>query len=114
MLPCNIVLSSEAMIDKNSFKSGLKRVPAEWERQEATWLQWPGRWEKDYEDTIAKISDIISRYQTLYILYGSDQILEEAMSAILRIGADPKNSNIRWQAAKYDNCLLYTSPSPRD
>ena len=43
MLQFNIVLSSEAMIDKNSFKSGLKRVPAEWEQQEATWLQWPGR-----------------------------------------------------------------------
>lgn len=106
ILPCNIVLSSEAMIDKNPVKSGLKRVPAEWEPQEATWLQWPGRWEKDYEDTIAKISDIISRYQTLYILYGSDQILEEAKDAILRIGADPKNSNIRWQAAKYDNSWM--------
>ena len=35
MLQFNIVLSSEAMIDKNSFKSGLKRVPAEWEQQEA-------------------------------------------------------------------------------
>mgnify|MGYP003323543320 FL=1 len=106
ILPCNIVLSSEVMIDKNSFKSSLKRVPAEWEQQEATWLQWPGRWEKDYEDTIAKISDLISRYQTLYILYGSDQILEEAKDAILRIGADPKNFNIRWQAAKYDNSWM--------
>ena len=55
MLPCNIVLSTEEIIDKNSFKSGLKRVPAEWEPQEATWLQWPGRWEKNYEDTIKKI-----------------------------------------------------------
>ena len=26
-----------------------KRVPAEWEPQEAIWMQWPGYWEKDYE-----------------------------------------------------------------
>ena len=100
MLLCNLLFSSEVMIDKNSFKSGLKRVPAEWEPQEATWLQWPGRWEKAYEDTIAKISDIISRYQTLHILYGSNKILKEAKDAILSVGADPENPNIQWQAAK--------------
>ena len=32
-----------------------KRVPAEWEPQEAIWMQWPGYWEKDYEMTFAKI-----------------------------------------------------------
>ena len=26
-----------------------RRVPAEWEPQEAIWLQWPGEWEKTYE-----------------------------------------------------------------
>ena len=27
-----------------------RRVPAEWEPQEAIWLQWPGEWEKTYEE----------------------------------------------------------------
>ena len=66
MFACNFVLIAEPMFNKNSSKSSLKRVPAEWEPQEAIWLQWPGRWEKDYEKAIAKISDIISRYQTLH------------------------------------------------
>jgi len=36
-----------------------KRVPAEWEPQEAVWLQWPGRWEKVYEPAFAQIASII-------------------------------------------------------
>ena len=77
MFSFGFVLNAETVIDKKSLQSSLKRVPAEWEPQEATWLQWPGRWEKDYEEAIAKISDIISRYQTLHILYGSDKILKK-------------------------------------
>ena len=106
MFLCGFVLNAETVIDKKSLQSSLKRVPAEWEPQEATWLQWPGRWEKDYEEAIAKISDIISRYQTLHILYGSDKILKEAKDAILSVGADPENPNIQWQAAKYDNSWI--------
>ena len=30
------------------------RVPAEWELQEAIWLQWPGRFEKVYEPAFAE------------------------------------------------------------
>lgn len=106
MFTCNFVLIAEPMFNKNSSKPSLKRVPAEWEPQEAIWLQWPGRWEKDYEKAIAKISDIISRYQTLHILYGSDKIFEEAKNAFLSVGADPENSNIRWQTAQYENSWM--------
>ena len=106
MFTCNFVLIAEPMFNKNSSKTSLKRVPAEWEPQEAIWLQWPGRWEKDYEKAIAKISDIISRYQTLHILYGSDKIFEEAKNAFLSVGADPENSNIRWQTAQYENSWM--------
>jgi agmatine deiminase len=106
MFACNFVLIAEPMFNKNSSKPSLKRVPAEWEPQEAIWLQWPGRWEKDYEKAIVKISDIISRYQTLHILYGSDKIFEEAKNAFLSVGADPENSNIRWQTAQYENSWM--------
>ena len=106
MFACNFVLIAEPMFNKNSSKTSLKRVPAEWEPQEAIWLKWPGRWEKDYEKAIAKISDIISRYQTLHILYGSDKIFEEAKNAFLSVGADPENSNIRWQTAQYENSWM--------
>ena len=46
-----------------------KRVPAEWEPQEAVWLQWPGTFERVFQPAFAKMSAIISRYQKLNILY---------------------------------------------
>ena len=53
-----------------------KRVPAEWEPQEAVWMQWPGHWEKDYETTFAMMAKIISRYEQLHILYYSDKVYQ--------------------------------------
>ncbi len=45
----------------NEITNNTKRVPAEWELQEAIWMQWPGYWEKDYEITFAKIASIVAR-----------------------------------------------------
>ena len=82
----------------NEVNKTTKRVPAEWETQEAIWIQWPGYWEKEYEPTFAKISAIISRYEKLHILYNSEKIYEEARKAINNIGAEPHNNNIQWHA----------------
>ena len=38
-------------------------MPAEWEPQEAIWLQWPGEWEKTYETAFAAFSCIIIQYE---------------------------------------------------
>ena len=73
-----------------------KRVPAEWEEQEAIWLQWPGRWEKTYEPAFAEMSKIISSYQKLHILYDSPAIMNDARTAITRAGGDPDNANLIW------------------
>lgn len=100
------VANADVMSDHNKSQMFTKRVPAEWELQEAIWLQWPGYWEKDFEQTIAKISDVISSYQTLHILYGSEKILTEAQKALTRVGAYPDNPNIRWHAARYDNSWM--------
>ena len=83
-----------------------KRVPAEWEPQEAIWVQWPGYWEKDYEETFAKIADIISRYEKLHILYHSDQIYTDAQKAIKDIGKDPQNKNIHWHKVPNDGAWM--------
>ena len=42
-----------------------RRVPAEWEPQEAIWLQWPGEWEKTYEEAFAAFSCIIIQYENV-------------------------------------------------
>ena len=83
-----------------------KRVPAEWEPQEAIWMQWPGYWEKDYEITFARIADIISRYEKLHILYNTDQIYADAQKAISEIEADPKDKNIYWHKVPYNNAWM--------
>ena len=83
-----------------------KRVPAEWEPQEAIWMQWPGHWEKDYETTFAMMAKIISRYEQLHILYYSDKVYEEAKKAMRDVNVDPENQNIRWHAVPYDSAWM--------
>ena len=90
----------------NEVNKTTKRVPAEWETQEAIWMQWPGYWEKEYELTFAKISAIISRYEKLHILYNSEKIYAEARKAINNIGAEPQNNNIQWHAVPNDNAWM--------
>ncbi|MCH1529938.1 MAG: agmatine deiminase family protein [Gammaproteobacteria bacterium] len=101
-----LFISVMSVNQANEFNHKTKRVPAEWEPQEATWMQWPGYWEKDNEIVFAKIADIISRYQKLHILFDSDQIYVDARKALNDIGVDPKGKNIRWHAVPYDNSWM--------
>jgi len=39
----------------------LRRVPAEFEAQEALWLQWPGPFEQTYVPAFAKITNVVVR-----------------------------------------------------
>lgn len=73
-----------------------RRVPAEWEAQEAIWLQWPGRYEKEHEDSFAEMSMVIARYQKLYILHDSNGIRDDARKAISKAGGNPDHNNIVW------------------
>ena len=97
-------MTNNSQANETTFKT--KRVPAEWERQEAIWMQWPGYWEKDYEITFAKISEIVSRYEKLNILYDSKQIYEDAQKAIKDNEADPNNKNIYWHKVPNDNAWM--------
>ncbi|TQV87807.1 agmatine deiminase family protein [Aliikangiella coralliicola] len=82
------------------------RVPAEWEPQEAIWLQWPGRWEKVYEPAFAKMVNVIVQYQRLHILYNNNTIRNEARTAILAAGGDPNHYNITWHSIGNDNAWM--------
>jgi len=82
------------------------RVPAEWEPQEAIWLQWPGRWEKVYEPSFAKMANVIVQYEKLHILVDSRTIENEARSAIANEGGDPNHNNIVWHTIGNDNAWM--------
>ena len=99
-----LVMSNNSQASE--FKYQTNRVPAEWEPQEAIWMQWPGYWEKNLEITFAKIADIISRYEKIHILYHSKQIYADAQKALRDIGADPENKNIYWHKVPYDNAWM--------
>ncbi len=83
-----------------------KRVPAEWEPQEAVWLQWPGPWEMSYEKAFAKFSNIIVRYQKLHILTATKRIHRQARGAISAAGGDPDHANIVWHDIPNDSAWM--------
>ena len=101
-----LVSVMNANIQANEIINKSKRVPAEWEPQEAIWMQWPGYWEKGYEITFAKMVDVISRYEKLHIIYHSDQIYKEAQKSIIDIGSDPLQKNIHWHKVPNDNAWM--------
>ncbi len=83
-----------------------RRVPAEWEPQAATWLQWPGSWERMYEKAFARFSAIISRYQKLHILYATEITLTRARQALSEAGGDPDHANIVWHRIPNDSAWM--------
>ena len=93
-------ISDHAMADP------VRRVPAEWEPQEAIWLQWPRHWERSHETAFARISNVIARYETLHILHASAKIRADARAAIGREGGDPDHPNIVWHAIANDNAWM--------
>ena len=99
-----VIMSASTKANEVNYKT--KRVPAEFEPQEAIWMQWPGYWENDYETNFATIANIISRYQKLHILYNSDQVYADAQKAISDTKRDPQSKNIHWHAIPYDNAWM--------
>jgi len=89
-----------------SYDATTIRVPAEWEPQAATWLQWPGPYEQQHETAFAEISTIIARYQPLNILYASGSIRSSARQAIARAGGNPDDANIAWHHINNDNAWM--------
>ncbi len=82
------------------------RVPAEWELQEAIWLQWPGRFEKVYEPAFAEIVNVVTKYQRLHILCGSSAISSHARAAITAGGGDPDHANITYHQIPNDSAWM--------
>ncbi|MBT7646214.1 MAG: agmatine deiminase family protein [Rhodospirillaceae bacterium] len=104
-LACGALMSPTISLASGNGASTI-RVPAEWEPQAGTWLQWPGRYEKEHESTFAQMVDIISRYQTINILYALGSIRGDARSAIERAGGNPDHANIVWHHIGNDSAWM--------
>jgi agmatine deiminase len=89
-----------------AFGQPVRRVPGEFEPQEAIWLQWPGPFEKTYEPAYAQISNVIAQYQALHILYDTNAIRNQARNAIASAGGDPDHPNIVWHSVPNENAWM--------
>lgn len=107
LLSITITLNNYAnATGENTMTTSTIRVPAEFEQQEAIWLQWPGRWEKDSEAAFAKMTNIIVQYEKLHILHNNNTIRKEARSAIKSAGGNPDHANITWHEIGNDSAWM--------
>jgi len=84
----------------------VRRVPAEFEPQEALWLQWPGSFEQTYVPAYAEITNVVVQYQPLHILYDRNSIRNQARNAISAAGGDPDHPNITWHHIRNENAWM--------
>ncbi len=90
---CILVLSCEA--------AAQVRVPAEWEAHAATWMQWPGRWERAMRPAFADIIDVIQGYEPVHLLTSSQS--EQAAAAQFLTAHGVPDTNITWHIIPVDN-----------
>jgi agmatine deiminase len=84
----------------------VRRIPAEFEPQEALWLQWPGAFEQTYVPAYAEITNVVVQYQPLHILYDKNSIRNQARNAISAAGGDPDHPNITWHHISNENAWM--------
>ncbi len=102
-----LLLTIAVNMVSNSIDTGsAKRVPAEWEPQEAIWLQWPSDFERVFQPAFARMTAIISRYETLNIVFDSESDREQARDAIADTGTDPDRASIQWLQIPNDSAWM--------
>ncbi len=97
-------------------ETGELRVPAEWEPQEAVWMQWPQRWESSYEPAFSRIVATILRHEAVHILVHDSQTRRSAEDSLRDDGglgdgviggaASPQGFQITWHQIPNDNAWM--------
>lgn len=77
-----------------------RRVPAEWEPQEATWMQWPKFLEFSYRKNFSGIIDVLQDYEPVRIVVGNNQAKNQAQNYLTTQGVPL--TNIEWYVMDYD------------
>jgi len=80
------------------------RIPAEWEPHEATWLQWPGKYEKMYRNEFAEIIGVLQKYEPVVVVYSTPDLKKNATDILTQ-----KNiplTNIRFENIENDNAWM--------
>jgi len=80
------------------------RVPAEWEPHAATWLQWPGPYEKEMRPAFARVINVIRQYEPVHLLVGTKGDQKDA-SQFLQAQGVPQD-NITWHTLPVDSAWM--------
>jgi agmatine/peptidylarginine deiminase len=97
LVGCSLMTAKENEMEKQA-KS--RRVPAEWEPHESTWLQWPKGWEKGYQGTFSEIVKVLQAHEPVNLIVEDEIGLEVARNFLDRNGIPL--SNIQWHIMPYD------------
>jgi len=80
------------------------RIPAEWEPHEATWILWPGRYEKMYREEFAEIIRVLQKYEPVVIVYSYTELKQNAIQVLSQKGIPL--TNIRFEKLPNDNAWM--------
>jgi len=66
-----------------------RRMPAEWEPQEAVWMQWPAEWEgRRVADSFVSIIEVVAEYEDVHLLVPDSWEHDRAASKLSHVSAD--------------------------
>jgi agmatine deiminase len=97
LIGCSQMLASD---DDMTESPASRRVPAEWEPHESTWLQWPKGWEKGYQGTFSEIVNVLQAYEPVNLIVEDEIGLEVARNFLDKQGVPL--DNILWHVMPYD------------
>lgn len=93
-----------------------RRVPAEWEPQEALWLQWPRPYERAYEPALAQVVATVLQHEDVHVLFHNAITRQRARTALRDHGgltdadlAGQPNAQgfaLTWHDIDYDNAWM--------
>lgn len=86
------------------FSFAQRRVPAEWEYQEAIWLQWPNQFEHWMRPEMAEVISVIQDYEPVHVIVQNNNQLNQAQNQMLSQGGSLENVTFHIQV--HENAWL--------
>ncbi|MEM7159758.1 MAG: agmatine deiminase family protein [Myxococcota bacterium] len=81
-----------------------RRVPAEWEPQAALWMQWPGEWERHFEETFVEVIAIARQHQPVHLVAANGSMRDRATNMLADAGVS--SDGITWHIIPTDNAWM--------
>ncbi len=97
-------VSEPKSTEKQSPTSQHRRVPAEWEAQAATWMQWPHAEERSYEPVFVKVIFAITQHQPVQLVTHSPALRQRAEKQLQENGVDL--AMVRFHQAPTDSAWM--------